>query len=366
MLFLKKNILFRVSFGVPFLFLSLLVSLGITQPAFADEKVIGETNCTNSVAASGWGGICQTRAFPWADGCTGGRQYVGLCDSGANEGCCIPVGDQIPASPPAKIETTLLSDDSCQASHGTCKIRATPSSDGCDNATENFIGFCAHWYGSNADGCCVPKAPASITATAPSSPSSPDCTVIPKPASCIGTPAPGNPTTIPFDNPLKFDTVEGVLGSLLGALRGIIVVLALIAIVIGAILYITSAGNDSRMTLAKGAITAAMIGLAIGIAAPSFLLQIGDILGWGPVTSSLPPETRTLTAIALSVLQFLLSIVGTLAIIMLVVGGIMYMTAAGNEDRIDTGKKIVLYSIIGIAVALAALVIVTQIAVLFA
>lgn len=248
--------------------------------------------------------------------------------------------------------------DTCCVSGSSISLCTSPNScvDGtsCPTGRNSAVGGCGI---NSGQVCCTP---------APAVPSAPDCTATPKPASCVGTPAPGNSTSITFDNPLKFSTVEEVLGSLLGALRGIIVTLALIAIVIGAILYITSTGNDSRMTLAKGAITAAMIGLAIGIAAPSFLLQIGDILGWGPVVNSLPPETRTLTAIALSVLQFLLSIVGVLAIIMLVVGGIMYMTAAGNEDRIDTGKKIVTYSIVGIAVALAALVIVTQIAVLFA
>ncbi len=242
---------------------------------------------------------------------TGRNSAVGGCGINSGQVCCTPA----PTTPPSA---------SCT---GTCR----PLSPGCSSAETSSGGTCSSGI------CCVSN------------------------AATVGT-----PTSITFDNPLKFNTVEEVLGSLLGALRGIIVVLALIAIVIGAILYITSTGNDSRMTLAKGAITAAMIGLAIGIAAPSFLLQIGDILGWGPVVNSLPPETRTLTAIALSVLQFLLSIVGVLAIIMLVVGGIMYMTAAGNEDRIDTGKKIVTYSIVGIAVALAALVIVTQIAVLFA
>ena len=104
---------------------------------------------------------------------------------------------------------------------------------------------------------------------------------------------------------------------------------------------------------------------AIGLAAPSFLKEIGSVLGWGAVNSSAVAGAVTLSQIATNVLNFLLSIVGILAIIMLVVGGIMYLTAAGDEDRIDSGKKIVKYSIIGIVVALAALVIVSQIAAFF-
>ena len=178
-----------------------------------------------------------------------------------------------------------------------------------------------------------------------------------------GVPAPAAPTSITFTNPLQYDTVEGVLDSILSTLRGIIVILSLVFIVIGAILYITSAGNDKQMTMAKGAITAAMIGLAIGLAAPSFLKEIGTVLGWdASVNQDALVGAKTLSQIARNVLDFLLSIVGVLAIIMLVVGGIMYLTAAGNEDQLDSGKKIVKYSIIGIAVALASLVIVSQIA----
>lgn len=165
---------------------------------------------------------------------------------------------------------------------------------------------------------------------------------------------------------MQYDTVEDVLTSILGTIRGIIVVLSLVFIVIGAVLYITSAGDEGRMKTAKGAITASMIGLALGIAAPSFLKEIGEVLGWGSVNNAAVSGARTLTEIATSVLNFLLSIVGILGIIMLVVGGIMYLTAAGDEHRIDTGKEIVKYSIIGILVALASLVIVSQIAEFFA
>lgn len=181
----------------------------------------------------------------------------------------------------------------------------------------------------------------------------------------VGFPPPNSQDT-PFTNPLKFNTVEEVLGSLLGTLRGIIVVLSIVFIVIGAIFYITSAGDEGRMKTAKGAITASMIGLALGIAAPSFLKEIGEILGWGAVNNTEVSGAKTLTEIATNVLNFLLSIVGILGIIMLVVGGIMYLTAAGDENRIDIAKRIVWYSIIGIITALAALVIVTQIASFFA
>lgn len=185
--------------------------------------------------------------------------------------------------------------------------------------------------------------------------------------SCCSPATGGGPAeTVVFKNPLAFNTVEEVLTSLLGALQGIIVVLSLIFIIIGAFFYITSAGNEKRMETAKSAITASMIGLAIGIAAPSFLKEIGTILGWGGVAGGAVAGALTLSQIATRVLNFLLSIIGIIGIIMLTIGGMMYMTAAGDEDRIATGKKIVVYAIIGIIVAMASLVIVSQIAGFFA
>jgi hypothetical protein len=171
-------------------------------------------------------------------------------------------------------------------------------------------------------------------------------------------------SSISFCNPLQFNTVEDVLLSLLNYLQGIIVVVSLIFIVVGAVLYITSSGDENRITMARKAITAALVGLAIGIAAPTFLNEIYIILEAKQVPSQVGTATP-LATIALNTLNFLLSIVGVIALIMLVSGGIMYLTAAGSEDQIDKGKKLVKAAIIGIAIALGALVMTKQIALFF-
>ncbi len=163
-----------------------------------------------------------------------------------------------------------------------------------------------------------------------------------------------------FNNPLGYNTVDALLPALLNRLQGVIVVLALVFIVIGALLYITSAGNESRMTMAKSAIVASVIGLAVGIAAPSFLREIYGALG-----ANIPGEVAqslTISQIALNVLNFLLGIVGTISIIMLVVAGIMYLTSAGSESQIETAKAMTKWSIVGIIIALAAIIIVRQVA----
>lgn len=171
--------------------------------------------------------------------------------------------------------------------------------------------------------------------------------------------------SVSLPNPIKYDTVQDTIGSLLAYLRNIIVLIALVFLVIGAVLYVTSAGNEARVKTAKRAITAAMVGMAIGIAAPTLLREIADVLQW----KIIPPEVLNATRIALilaRLLSFLLSIIGVLALIMLVAGGIMYIFSTGDEKRSETGKNIVKYALIGITVALAGLVIVRQIALFFA
>lgn len=193
-------------------------------------------------------------------------------------------------------------------------------------------------------------------------------------AACVA--GSGNANEICFTNPLQYDTVEGLLVSLMDGLRAIVVVLSLVFIVIGAVMYIVSSGNEKLMTMGKNAIMASMIGLAIGIAAPSFLHEIYSIAGEEDATivcADLEGEAMdecqrvlegslTLSQIALNVLNFLLSIVGVLSIIMLVAAGMMYITAAGDEGRMETGKNMAKWAIVGTAVALGAMVIVKQIA----
>jgi cbb3-type cytochrome oxidase subunit 3 len=170
------------------------------------------------------------------------------------------------------------------------------------------------------------------------------------------------PVNITLSNPLKYGTVEEVLTSIMSGIKGIVVTLALLMIVIGGIMYIFSAGNDGRMKVAKNIILAALIGLAIVIAAPAFLKEISTLLGWDQNLPNEVDEALTLTQIASNILKFLLSIIGILALIMMVISGIMYLFSGGSEARVKQAKNIFVASLIGILVAMGSLVLVTALA----
>ncbi len=51
------------------------------------------------------------------------------------------------------------------------------------------------------------------------------------------------------------------------------------------------------------------------------------------------------------IVNILLYIVGILSVIMIIVGGIMYTTSAGDSGRVTKAKNTLMYSIVGVVVA---------------
>ena len=76
----------------------------------------------------------------------------------------------------------------------------------------------------------------------------------------------------------------------------------------------------------------------------------------GGVTSQLPGAS--LSEIVSGTMDWLLAIVGFIAIIGFVISGIMYLTAAGNDSQIKTAKEAMKWSIVGVIVALVGYVVI--------
>lgn len=65
-----------------------------------------------------------------------------------------------------------------------------------------------------------------------------------------------------------------------------------------------------------------------------------------------------ITTLLQNAMYWLLGAVGFLGVIGFVISGILYLTAAGDEDQIDKAKKAMMYSIIGVVVALLGFIII--------
>lgn len=290
---------------------------------------------------------------------------------GTDEGCCDGTivtcsGNQTDGSCGLNATEKWCCETGCVDIYpgGTC-ASGSPTEKPC-----NQISKC----GGTKGGCCVddsktpkecPGVPDADGKCAVGNRQDNECSFYCTTASPSPTPSPvddgTSSTSASFVNPLKFNTIEGVLTGLLGALKGFVITLAIIFIVLGGILYMMSAGDPAMLKRAKDCWLSAVIGLAIVIAAPTFLAQVQEIMG-GDLTGT--EGAPTIKDIATRVLSMLLSIVGIIAIISLVIAGSMYMTAYGDEKRIETAKKMGTYAIIGIIVALGSLVAVEQIKIL--
>lgn len=69
-------------------------------------------------------------------------------------------------------------------------------------------------------------------------------------------------------------------------------------------------------------------------------------------------KSESINPIIQTVINTLLFVIGTLSVIMIIVGGIRYVTSDGDSSRITSAKNTILYSVVGLVVALLAFAIV--------
>lgn len=105
--------------------------------------------------------------------------------------------------------------------------------------------------------------------------------------------------------------------------------------------------------------TMTVMGL-MGVALLASLL-VGDIAFAGSlIDPSDNPElisgatggTGDLKGIVKTILNFFLGFLGFVATIMVIYGGVLYVTSAGNDENVAKAKKILMYAIVGILIIL--------------
>ncbi|MCX6781760.1 MAG: pilin [Candidatus Magasanikbacteria bacterium] len=85
---------------------------------------------------------------------------------------------------------------------------------------------------------------------------------------------------------------------------------------------------------------------------PQFVFA--DALGSGLLNQSvggvgLESDLNTSTA---NIITAILAVTGTIFLVLTVVGGVMWMTASGNEEKIGKAQKIIIGAVIGLAIIL--------------
>lgn len=109
---------------------------------------------------------------------------------------------------------------------------------------------------------------------------------------------------------------------------------------------------------------------ALMIGAITFLSMIpaagaaGSILNIGDNPDVISQTTGGATSIRqliLTIINYFLGFLGLIAVIMVIYGGVTYVISAGEDEKIQSAKKIIMYSLIGIIIVLLSFVAVRMI-----
>ena len=102
---------------------------------------------------------------------------------------------------------------------------------------------------------------------------------------------------------------------------------------------------------------AILLGGILAPAVPAYADSVGEVrkgvnaIGGNQNRTDLPKFIQT-------IINILLFIIGAVAVIMIIIGGIRYVTSAGDQNSVKAAKDTVLYSVIGLVITILAYAIV--------
>jgi len=178
----------------------------------------------------------------------------------------------------------------------------------------------------------------------------------------------------PYANKLCDPTGAGTIDVFIKNLFNAAIVLVAL-ITIGVVVYsgfrmMMSGGNQEQLSKAKSSFLWSLMGfvtISFGFAIVSGIMKFFDARDISP--SSGQPENLLLTSdilqFAKTVFDSALSLVGLVALLLIIFNGFRYITAQGNEEQTSQAKQGLQWSIVGLIISILAYVIVTATAKLF-
>jgi hypothetical protein len=143
--------------------------------------------------------------------------------------------------------------------------------------------------------------------------------------------------------------LRSIVLSIAKVMRNLIGGIAILWIVVSGIQMIFAQGDETKLTEQKNSITYALIGLVIIL-----LIERGITLLYGVpgVVRGLSTTNEGLNTEILGLVSFIKAIIGVAAMLMIIISGYQIISAEGEEEKITTQKKGILWVVIGIAVIL--------------
>jgi len=122
------------------------------------------------------------------------------------------------------------------------------------------------------------------------------------------------------------------------------------------------------MKILKSFIVVLAITFGFGLVMPvgAHAASVIDAQCAGVTDSAICKQNSSSNDLAKNIINSLLYLVGALSVIMIIVGGIMYSTSAGDAGQVTKAKQTLMYAVIGLVVSFVAFAIVKYVVATFA
>lgn len=97
------------------------------------------------------------------------------------------------------------------------------------------------------------------------------------------------------------------------------------------------------------------VGLTLVAFAPATLAQTTGLIKTTDNPNNISQATGGASSareLVLTIVNYFLYFLGLIATLMVIYGGVLYVTAAGDTESVDKGKKVIMYALVGIIIIL--------------
>lgn len=121
-------------------------------------------------------------------------------------------------------------------------------------------------------------------------------------------------------------------------------------------LLLTAVGQPAKMVQARSMLVYAIIGAVIIIMAAPLVSLVGSAVGGGITVQPCNPANAIATAIdvLVNIINWFSWLLAILSVAMGLYAGLLYMTAKGEPQKVATANNVLVYTVIGVVVAILA------------
>jgi len=110
-----------------------------------------------------------------------------------------------------------------------------------------------------------------------------------------------------------------------------------------------STTSDRARLTRKVAATAAAVGISLLLPLAAFAGGIDTGINYGTATGL---STRDVREVVARIINVAMGLLGIVAVVIILAGGFLWMTAGGNEEKVEKAKSLIFSGIIGLAIIL--------------